>query len=158
MIIGSVKQLGQYKIKISSALRKSDNIKEILLGVGYDEELAEVDLEKYIIDHLYDDDIITETKTYILFDVDMDNMRPNTKDCNVIMKFICNKSILDDYQKDGYYGNRTDILTQMVEEIITDEEVVDEFGIGDIQFRKVGIYETKTMYGRIARLFVPDFR
>jgi len=158
MIIGSVKELGQYKIKISSALRKSENIKEILLGVGYDEELADGDLEEYIIDHLYDDDVITETNTYIFFDVDMDNMRPNTKDCNVIMKFICNKSILDNYKKDGYYGNRTDILTQMVEEIITDEKVAEEFGIGDIQFRKVGIYETKTMYGRIARLFVPDFR
>jgi len=158
MIIGSVKELGQYKIKISSALRKSDNIKEILLGVGYDEETAEDDLKEYIINHLYDDDVITETKTYILFDVDMDNMRPNTKDCNVFMKFICHKSILDNYRKDGYYGNRADILTQIVEEIMTDEEIEEKFGIGDIQFRKVGIYDTKTMYGRIAKLSVPNFR
>lgn len=60
---------------------------------------------------------------------------------------------------EGYYGNRTDILAQLVEDtLINDEKIVREFGIGDLALENVDIYNATRFYGRILTFKTKDFR
>ena len=75
------------------------------------------------------------------------------------MYLITHADLLDNYFKEGYYGNRIDILVEMVENaLINDEEVSRNFGIGELSLDSVDIYNSKRFYGRIMIFDVPNFR
>ena len=72
---------------------------------------------------------------------------------------ICHRDILDDYVLEGYHGNRADILSQLIEEVlINNEEVNKEFGIGPLNLSSVYIYNSRQMYGTQMTFEVPNFR
>ena len=63
------------------------------------------------------------------------------------------------YSKEGYYGNRADILSQMIENcLICDEDVAREFGIGNLKLDSVEIFNGRTLYGCQMTFSVPNFR
>ena len=157
----STAERGKFKQEIHAALYKSDGIKDLLLGDI--SEMSTGDKQKsfkeHVKSHLFIDDTIEETESFIFYDVRLPDLSENIKDCQVVMYAICHRDILDNYVKDGYYGNRADILSQMIEDcLINDEEVVNSFGIGKLSLDSVDIYNSKRFYGCIMIFNVPDFR
>ncbi len=152
---------GKFKNEINSALYKNADIIELLLGDISNKSNAEIrkEFKKYVKSHLFIDDTITETKTFIFYDVVFPELSNNIKMCNVVMYLICSRDILEDYSKEGYYGDRIDILSQMVEDtLINNEEVSNSFGIGKLRLDSVEIYNASRFYGCILRFDVPSFR
>lgn len=152
---------GKFKEEIHTALYKSNDIKELLIGdtKGMSASKIQGEFKKHVKSHLFIDDTITETESFIFYDVEFPILKPNIKQCKVVMYLICHRDILDNYYKEGYYGNRTDILSQMVENaLINDKEVANSFGIGEISLDSVNIYNSTNFYGCILTLDVPAFR
>ena len=139
---------------------QSNNIKEIILGDT--SELTPKELlskfQKHVNSHLFIDETIKDTTTYIFFDVIMPELRPQTKTIQVLIYAICHRDILEDYVKEGYYGNRADILSEMIEETLLDDSIVKKFGIGDLSLDNVDIYNSVTFYGCIMSFSVRNFR
>lgn len=152
---------GKFKNKIHSALYKSNNIKELLLGDTAEKSTSEIRklFKKHVKSHLFIDDTVTETNSYIYYDIRLPDLKSNIKECQVILYAVCHRDILDNYEKEGYYGNRADILSQMIEEcLICDKDVINSFGIGELTLDSVDVFNGKTLYGCIMFFNVPNFR
>lgn len=156
----TTKERGIYKTRITNALLKSENIKDLILGdtSGMKQIAVIKDFKEHVKSHLFIDDTIKDTDTYIFFDVIMPKLRPQVKSVQVLIYAICHRDILENYSKEGYYGNRADILSQMIEEILIDDNIVKEFGIGDLELDNVDIYNSNTFYGCIMSFGVHNFR
>ena len=152
---------GKFKKEIQTALYKNPDIRELILGDT--SKMNAVDLKKsfkdHVKSHLFIEDTITETSTFIFYDIRMPVLHSNIKDCTVIMYLICHREILEDYSKEGYYGDRIDILAQMVEDtLINDDDVSNRFGIGQLKLDSVDIYNAVRFYGCVLTFSVPTFR
>lgn len=152
------KELGVFKTRIQNALFKSDAIRDLILGNTEYTNDAIKEFRRHVNSHLFVDDTIKDTDTFIFFDVYMPVLRPQTKNIQVIMYAICHRDILEDYSKEGYFGNRADILAELIEETLTDKKIVKEFGIGDLLLDSIDIYNANSFYGRILSFSVPNFR
>jgi len=153
---------GKFKKEIQTALYKNDDILELILGEEAKsmkpKELRDA-FKEHVKSHLFIDDTLTETATYIFYDVEFTELHTNIKSCRVYMYLICHRDILEDYHKEGYYGDRVDILTQMVEDtLIDDPDVVRTFGIGPLNLDSVKPYNSRRFYGAILIFSVPNFR
>ena len=157
-----LKELGLYKQRILSPLYESDKIKDILLVNDYekmDDEKIHAELKKRIYSHLFVDKTITNTDTYIYFDVLIPRVGSTIKNCKVIIYAFCHKDIIDSYSLKGYFGNRVDILAQVIEDIFSDESISRKFGIGKLSLSNVSIYnDERKFYGKILEFEVPNFR
>ena len=152
---------GKFKQGIHKALYKSEGIRELLLGdtSGMSSAAIQDAFREHVKSHLFIDDTITEAETFIFYDVQMPELHPNIKTCEVLMYLICHRSILENYYKDGYYGDRIDILGQMVEDaLINDTKTVHSFGIGELTLDSIGIYNSSRFYGCVLHFSVPNFR
>lgn len=152
---------GKFKQEIHSALYKSVGIQEIIFGDDNPQTPKEKrDLfKKRVESHLFIDDTIQDTSTYIFYDVVLPRLGENIKTCRVVLYIVCHRENLDNYSKEGYYGNRADILSQMVEDcLINDEEVALSFGIGRLTLDSVDVYNSKRHYGCVMTFSVPNFR
>ena len=135
-------ELGKFKAKIHAALYKSDNIKELLLGDVSGKTPTELRklFKEHVKSHLFVDEVITETESYIFYDVTLPSFSETTKMCQVQLYAVCHRDILDDYSKEGFYGNRAD------------------FGIGNLELSHIGIYNGRNVYGHVLQFNVPNFR
>ena len=161
MRIVTTAERGKFKEEINTALYKSAEIKELLIGdtSGMSSSKIRTEFQKYVKSHLFIDDTITETKTFIFYDILIPHAYSSIKECKVVMYVICHLDILDNYAKDGYYGNRADILSQMIENVlINDFEKSNNFGIGRLKLDSVSPYNSKHFYGCIMEFDVPNFR
>ena len=152
---------GKFKQEITSALYKSADIRDLLLGdtSGMSASDKQKLFRKHVKSHLFIDDTIEETDSYIFYDVRLPDLAAQIKDCQVILYAICHRDILDVYVKEGYFGNRADILSQMIEDcLINDEEVANSFGIGKLSLDSVDLYNATRFYGVVMIFNVPDFR
>lgn len=152
---------GRFKEQIHSALYKNADIKELLIGdtSGMKASQIQSEFKKYVKSHLFVDDTIEETKTFIFYDVRFPSLHSNIKTCQVIMYLICHRDILENYSKEGYYGNRADILSQMIEDtLINDKEISNSFGIGDLTLDSIDLYNSERFYGCSMTFSVPNFR
>jgi len=152
---------GLFKKEIHSALYKSDDIKELLLGDT--SELSRADIQEkfkqHVKSHLFIEDTIKDATTFIFYDVRFPTLHSNIKDCTVIMYLICHRDILENYSKEGYYGDRIDILSQMVEDaLINNKNVSNNFGIGELTLDSIDIYNASRFYGCVMLFSVPTFR
>ena len=126
---------GKFNQEISSALYKNPDILDLLLGDTSMMSSSKVRtlFKEHVKSHLFVDDTITDMTTYIFYDIALPRMYSNIKDCKVIMYLVCHRDILEGYGKEGYYGDRIDILSQMVEDsLINDKSVSNKFGIGEL--------------------------
>lgn len=152
---------GKFKQEITSALYKSADIRDLLLGdtSGMSTSDKQKSFRKHVKSHLFIDDTIEETDSFIFYDVRLPDLATQIKDCQVVLYAICHRDILDDYVKEGYFGNRADILSQMIEDcLINDEEVANSFGIGKLSLDSVDLYNATRFYGVVMIFNVPDFR
>lgn len=154
-------ECGKFKQDIHTALYKSENIKQLILGdiSTINPSDIKTNFREHVKSHLFIDDTITETASYIFYDIIIPKIYSNTKECQVILYAICHRDILDDYIQDGYYGNRADILSQMIEDcLINDTNISSRFGIGKLSLDSVDIYNASRFYGHIMTFSVPNFR
>lgn len=152
---------GKFKQEITSALYKSADIRDLLLGdtSGMSTSDKQKSFRKHVKSHLFIDDTIEETDSFIFYDVRLPDLAAQIKNCQVVLYAICHRDILDDYVKEGYFGNRADILSQMIEDcLINDEEVANSFGIGKLSLDSVDLYNATRFYGVVMIFNVPDFR
>lgn len=152
---------GKFKQEITSALYKSADIRDLLLGdtSGMSTSDKQKSFRKHVKSHLFINDTIEETDSFIFYDVRLPDLAAQIKDCQVVLYAICHRDILDDYVKEGYFGNRADILSQMIEDcLINDEEVANSFGIGKLSLDSVDLYNATRFYGVVMIFNVPDFR
>ncbi len=160
-VVKDTAERGLYKDKIHTALYRNTNIRNLLLGDTTGERASVVakEFRNHVKSHLFVDDTIKETGSYIYYDIVMPEMHNNIKTCQISLFAICHRDILDDYVIDGYYGNRADILSQFIEEaLINDDEVNLDFGIGPLNLISVYPYNSRTMYGVNMIFEVPNFR
>lgn len=156
----TTKERGIYKTRILNAFLQSDNIKDIIIGDtnGMSKKEVITKFKNHVNSHLFIDDTIKDTSTYIFFDVIMPRLRPQVKSIQLLVYAICHRDILDNYTKEGYYGNRTDILSEMIEDTLLNSEIVKKFGIGDLELDNVDIYNSTTFYGCIMSFEAKNFR
>jgi hypothetical protein len=154
-------ELGKFKSKIHAALYKSDDIKELLLGDVSGKSTTEMRklFKEHVKSHLFVDEVITETNSFIFYDVTLPSFEETTKMCQIQLYAVCHRDILDNYSKEGFYGNRADILTEMIERaLICDEETSESFGIGHLELNHIGVYNGRNVYGHVLQFSVPNFR
>ena len=157
----TIAERGKFKTEISTALYKNQNIRDLILGNtdGMSSRQIQIAFKDHVKSHLFIDDTITDATSYIFYDVRLPFMHSTTKTCQVVMYAICHRDILETYSKDGYYGDRADILAQMIEDtLINDEDVANSFGIGKLNLDSVDIYNATRFYGCIMYFSVPNFR
>jgi len=159
--------LGEYKNRFASILVNNDKICRLLLGENYETEIDDLDteLDKYIKQHLYIEDTITETKSYILFESNPSPTSPTLKNMNIIVQVICHKDIVRYKEKPkGYSGLRYDVLTRYIEEAICPKDetsknaIIKKFGIGGFEIKSPGLFNQNNFVGRTFILSVPEFR
>ena len=154
---------GKFKNEIHTALYQSDDIKYILLGDTTGKSASDIRklFREHVKSHLFIDDTITATESFIFYDVVFPVLHQNVKECKVVLYAICHRDILDneELQIEGYSGNRADILSELIEDcLINNEETADSFGIGKLSLDSVDIFNDKRFYGCIMTFSVPNFR
>ena len=152
---------GKFKQEIHSALYKNADIRELILGDTSAMKPIEIQkkFKEHVKSHLFIDDTITETDTFIFYDVTFPRLGSNIKTCRVVMYLICHRDILENYYKEGYFGDRIDALSQMVENsLINDQSVKNKFGIGELTLDCIDVYNAQRFYGCLMVFSVPNFR
>lgn len=157
----TIADIGIFKEKIHTALYKNTEIRELLLGDTSEMSQAEImkEFKDHVKSHLFIDDTIEEVGSYIFYDVSLPFVHPETKTCQVTMYIVVHRAILEDYSKDGYHGNRADILAQMVENtLMADDKTSRSFGIGPLSLYSLYPYNSRRLYGVQMTIEVPNFR
>lgn len=156
----STAERGKFKTEVSTALYKSEKIRKLLLGDTSNLSPSETisAFKNHVKSHLFIDDTMTEKETFIFYDVSMPFIHTQIENPKIVMYLIAHRDILEDYSEEGYYGDRIDILSQMVEEALLDKEVINKFGIGELKLDSIEIYNSMTYYGCIMVYTVPTFR
>lgn len=157
----TTKECGIFKENIHAALYRSTDIREMLLGdtSSMSQKQLKKEFKEHVKSHLFIDETVKETDMFIYYDVLLPDLRSNIKECKVILYMICHRNTIDeDCVKEGFHGNRVDILTEMVEDALLDEDVINEFGIGELNIDSISIYNATRFYGRIMECSVPNFR
>ena len=152
---------GKFKMEINNALYKNPDIIDLLIGdtTGLKQGDIVKSFKEHVNSHLFIDDTITDTSTFIFYDVSFPSLKNNVKSCSIVMYLITHRSTLENYTRDGYYGDRIDILSQMVEDtLINNEDVANSFGIGRLSLDSIYPYNSERMYGCIMNFSVPNFR
>lgn len=151
---------GMFKEFITSALFENDEIRNMILGkeVSSDKKTQIDVFKKKVHSHLFVDDTVLETDTFIFYDVYIPYANSTIKTNKLIIYCICHRDILDNYTLDGYHGNRVDILSELIEETLYDDEIRKKFGIGELSVEGVNIYNATRFYGRELRFDIPNFR
>ena len=156
----TVTERGTYKQKVNAALFKSQAIRDMLIGDTTGMSASEIrDKFKYHVkSHLFIDDTIEETDTFIFYDVQSPRVGETIKTVKLYIYVVCHRDILDECEYEGYTGNRADILSEMIcDVLINDEDVTRSFGIGKLQLDSVDIYNSKRFYGCVLQFDVPNF-
>lgn len=152
---------GLYKQKIKSMLYKSDNLLNLLIGDCSELSNAEK-IKKFnenVKSHLFIDDTLTEKETLIFFDVVNRSTNSQTKDLRIVLYAICHRDLLDEPHKlQDYYGNRADVLSELIEETLLNKDNANQFGIGKLKLDTVDIYNSETYYGTEMIFSATDFR
>ena len=149
-----------FKQKVNAAFFKSQEIRDLLIGdtTGMSASELRDKFKEHVKSHLFVDDTIEETKSFIFYDVQIPRAGENIKKVKLYIYAICHRDMLDDYEYEGYAGNRADILSEMIADILlNDEEVTRSFGIGKLQLDSVDIYNSKRFYGCVLIFDVPNF-
>ena len=153
-------ELGLFKENIHSALFKSSDIREMIVGdltLSSSKQIKK--FKDHVKSHLFIDDTIEVAETFIFYDVIFPSIHENIKNCRILMYAISHRDIIDGYVKEGFHGNRSDILAQMIENaLINDPYVQKSFGIGNLNLISNDIYNSQRFYGRILTFEVPNFR
>ena len=151
---------GLFKEKISAELYKDTRIMNLIFDNSPPQKTSEKlqKFKEHVKSHLFFEDTITDTGTYIFYDIVFPETHENIKRCRIIMYMIAHRDSIETYSLEGYHGNRVDILEELVTDVLlNNKEFANSFGIGPLQLIKSTIYNASRFYGRILEFDVPDF-
>lgn len=145
------KERGHFKSLVKKALFLNNDVTNILFGEEFSNK-SKAEQKRLFDDkvksHLFLDEIIEGKDSYIFFDVIAPEVHKNTKRLMIILYAISHREILDDFTYgDDFYGNKSDMLGQAVEEALLDSSNSKEFGIGDLNLLQVDLFNSKDFYG-----------
>lgn len=151
----TLKDTGIYKNRIIALLSESEEIAELLLGVGYDAETADEELiYNHIYPYLYVDGngdagssgTQTAVKSYVCVEVDVAKTANFTyKDMKIIIWCYCHRDGMR-YTKPGFLGTKADILSDMTDRLLNGSR---RFGVGRLKLESSShITPGDKFYGR----------
>lgn len=150
----------KFKQKVHKALFQNEELRDLLIGgIGNKStptQLAE--FKKVVMSHMFVDDTELEAGTYIYYDVQFPVLNVQIKNCEMVMYAICNRKIIADSGVEGYSGDRIDRLGELIEDSLINDDVVKEFGIGDLKIDSIRIFNGSKFYGLCFTFKVPNFR
>lgn len=152
---------GKFKQEIHAALYNCEELRKLIVGDTTNMTKSEIrkEFKDRVKSHLFIDDTIEATESFIFYDVVFPTLRSNIKTCQVVLYVVCHRDILDTYSNEKFPGNRADALAQMVEDcLLNDKEVANSFGIGELTLDSVDLYNSRKYYGCYMRFSVPNFR
>lgn len=131
-------EFGEYKEKIGTKIRALPEIKA-LLGTG-------ANVDKQVLDMLYIPGIVSDARTYILFDTDVPRVVDfEIKDVRIIIQVISHKSVVN-RTNSSELGNRNDLISKYIDMELNGSR---DFGIGRLALSNVSIVRTdEGYYGR----------
>lgn len=152
----TLKDVGTYKNRLLSAIIKSQDVCETILGKDYDTTNVDEQLIYHnVFPYLYVDETQTKQESYICIEVDV----PRTmdfafKDMKIIVWCYCHKGIMK-YSKKGYLGTRADILSDIVDRFLNSS---NNFGLGRLKLQSnTHFFPSKEYYGRQLIYSCPEF-
>lgn len=156
----TLRERGKFKLEIHNALYENEDLRDLILGdtSGMKQSQIIKSFKDHVKSHLFVDDTITETGTFVYYDVVFPYLKEHIKTSQIIVYAICHRDILEDYYNDKYVGNRADILAEIIEDVLLNSDVVNNFGIGNLTLDNVNIYNAARFYGTIMTFSVPNFR
>ena len=158
-MIKTINDIGNIKSKIKSMLYANGDIQHLLFNGSIPSGASKKELfNKLVKTHLFIDDTITDTGSFIYFDTSISDLHYQTKTMRVHLYAITHRDLLDNYTHDYYVGNRADVLAEEIADTLTNEKNSNEFGIGEISLMNVDIYNSESYYGRILTFEVKNFR
>lgn len=151
----------EYKQIVHKALFQNEKLRSILID-GLQGKSAPVQMSQFkkrCLSHMFVDDTELEAGTYIYYDIEFPSLSGQIKECNLILYAICNRKLISDPGISGYSGDRIDYMSELIEEsLINNEDIVNQFGIGELKIESVRIYNGTKFYGLHFCFAVPNFR
>lgn len=156
----TLSERGAYKAKIHKALFNNKDLREMLIGDTSKISLTQ-QLELFneaVQSHMFIDDTELKAGTYIYYDVQFPTIKHQIKTCELIMYAICNRTVVSDSGSKTFNGDRIDRLTCLIEDCLLNDDIIKEFGIGDLELESANIYNGQKFYGMCFDFVVPNFR
>jgi len=159
----AVKDIGHYKNIINKALYADDNLRVALLGKNYKTELTTESaviksLHEHIKSHLFIDEPILKTFSYVMYDVVIPTSYDKIQTMQLVVYVFCDKDCIDNLNVKNYEGNRNDIICEIVDGILTRNDLRRTYGIGNLELSKLDLFERQqTVAGKILTYAVPNF-
>lgn len=155
---GSIlKDMGDYKTSLLSAILGSEEICELLLNKNpYTETDVKNLVYTQVFPYLYRDEANTEVKNYLCMEVDVSEIPTNTiKNLKLIIWVYSHKDDME-YSKKGYSGTKPDILADMLERQLRN---ADGLGLGKLHLQSVTHFSPGDMYyGKRMIYKIPAFK
>lgn len=162
-----LKELGQYKDKLSSILIGDEYIPRLLLedASGLSNDMIAAKARKNIWStSLCGTGRIGAGLLYFL-ETDVAKTTPSTKTIKIVIQPVCHKDILTVQNGPAvYYGTRYDMLAERIDELLCPADKLParqrqkEFGIGLPELQSVETFTSGLWIGRKMTYLVPDFR
>lgn len=125
---------------INPTAKEQIDIEDVLLGGTWNINGEEISEQGHIFDYNFVDDTISDTRTYIFVETDIDTIVDSMFSMfNLYVCIFSHKTLvrlsdkttptLQDVIKDGYYGNRVDVLCDAVDRLLNGNKT---FGIGKV--------------------------
>ncbi|MBC5688213.1 hypothetical protein H8S37_04625 [Mediterraneibacter sp. NSJ-55] len=154
-----LKDLGLYKNKLISMLINSSEIYDALCENNSTYTDSSELIFSQIYPYLYVDETQTEVLTYICVETSVPRIPTGTiKDVKLIIWVYSHKEDMK-YHVADYVGTKVDIVSDIVERIISSEENCYRFGIGKPELINVDyFFPQNKYYGRQMIYNIPDFK
>ena len=147
--------LGLIKKVVGNILMTNDDVSELVMPYLDDDEYSFEDnwfgskigknihgqlKDNRLLGHCKDipymDETITDTRSLILMET-YPNISTSIIDYTLVINVVCHRDVVDmdddvklELEQRGYVGNRVDMICQAINKALTDESVVNKFGIG----------------------------
>lgn len=168
--MSNMSKASEYKSNVIELLMKNDmvvkllnptmhddlDLSEILLGGEFNINGVKVTEQGYIFDYYFIDDTIEDTKSFIMVEVDMPEIKNGIFVSYILHLYICsNKDIvrlseysvptLSQIKAEGYMGNRVDALCDAIDRMLNGNNAMKAGNIGDV-----------IPYGNYRQIFTPN--
>jgi len=144
--------LGKYKEDVLSQLLNNENINNLLLDGEANQDL----MYNQVFPCFCNPDLTNESKTFLMVDGFIREETNTVQKMVIDIKYFTNYAKIQ-YSLDGFYGTRLDILTTLIDGVMTQPNLfgIGRFNSGDRQI----IYPTDDgkWLGYVLQYTVPDF-
>lgn len=152
--------IGSMKEVIYDALCKSEPIRLLLLGSGYEnrEEPVETQLSRHLLKSFTPDESAADPRAYLCIEVLVTGTTRTTKNCRIMLYAVCHRSMVDTAPAGGA-GTLIDRLCKAADEVLCGSTLSRSIGIGSLSLENTGMYKSDSgYYGIIMEYSIPSYR